>query len=425
MKKNEENNVVIPVASIPAKFNKGDVFSIETTNVAYLTHNFFKYPCKFIPQIPSWAIDTHPAEKGSKQSVYDPFMGSGTSLVEASIRGYDYYGSDIDPLSKLLSAVKSNRYSKRDLSIIERSVSTLTKNLEKSKKTLIPDIPNINHWFTDKNIDSLGRLRYLIDSVSDKKARDFMLICFASIIRKSSLADEMSPKPYISSRFTKPEEDPIRLFEKRCIDYHKRLVEFSEVSRGTKKYIGSDARKSSIGDSRIDIAVTSPPYINAFDYVRTLKLENLWLGLIDDASLKDLRENNVGTENISIKAQIESVDNPTLQKSIISIRKKDKKRALVVEKYFLDMSENISDVFRVLKPGGRYTIVVADSMIRDVYVPTRDVLIGLAENAGFKLITYFGYVIKNRYLRIPRNGQGGFMKIDWVIVLEKSKSDEA
>lgn len=420
MKKSEEDSIVIPVKSIPLDFKKGDVFSIETTNVAYLTHNFFKYPCKFIPQIPSWSFDTHPKEVNTKLSVYDPFMGSGTSLVEASLRGYDYYGSDIDPLSKVLSVVKSNKYSKRDLSVIKNSIDTLMEELIQSKKTVIPDIPNINHWFTDNNINSLGRIRYLIDNVSDKKSKEFMLICLASIIRKSSLADEMSPKPYISSRFKKPEEDPIRLFEKRCTDYYKRLVDFSKSSTGKRKYIGNDARKSDIKDSQIDIAITSPPYINAFDYVRTLKLENLWLGLVDDASLKGIRENNIGTENISINADIDKVEHPVLQDSISLIREKDKKRAIVVEKYFLDMSENISDVYRVLKPGGRYTIVVADSMIRGVHVPTRDILIDLAEKAGFKLVTYFGYVIKNRYLRIPRSGQGGFMKVDWVIVLEKS-----
>lgn len=415
----EEFINIISTPELPSDIKEGAIYSIETSDVAYLTHNYFKYPCKFIPQIPRWAMNAY-AREIAHPSVYDPFVGSGTTLVEGVLGGYDAYGSDVDPLGRLLTSVKAGKYSKNDVNDITKAIDNISENLQNPGKETIPDLPNIAHWFNESNISKLGRLNYEIESVKNDKAQSFLKVVFASIIRKASRADEMSPKPYISTKYKREGlENIFELFEKRSRDYLSRLKEYIKVSSGQIKYLGDSALKSNIKGNSIDIAITSPPYINAFDYVRSLKLENYWLGLVDDETSRVIRKNNVGTESIKLDDPIERIEIPLLRKAVNNINEKDRRRAKIVDKYFNDMKANLLDVYRILKPGSKYIIVVANSNIRNEPVLTKDILIEIGRSIGFKYVNHFGYVIRNRYLRIPRTDRGGIMKVDWVIILEK------
>ena len=178
----------------------------------------------------------------------------------------------------------------------------------------------------------------------------------------------------------------------------------------------------------MDLAVTSPPYINAFDYVRSLRLENAWLNYFGDTNISEIKKKQIGTESISAAVYKETLI-VTGIKSLDAITKKiylvDKKRADVVSKYFKDMAENINAVRVVLKDNAHYIIVVGNSVIRDIEVPTHKILIEIAEKNGFHLENVFSYIIKNRYLRIPRADRGGLIKYDWIIDLKKYNGTKA
>jgi hypothetical protein len=244
----------------------------------------------------------------------------------------------------------------------------------------------------------------------------------ASIVKKVSRADDASPKPYVSTRFSKPSQDPLALFEKKSKQALKQLSIYPNPPAGSLGALGKDARRFNRRANSVQLAITSPPYINAFDYVRSLKLENYWLGLVDEAAMLNLRKGSVGTESLSQNDIDATIHYPSLLTSTLgAIRPLDKKRALVVNKYFQDMRLNLLDVHRLLEPGSRYVVVVADSEIRGVHVQTRKILSEIAASIGLTEETYFGYTIENRYLRIPRQGKGGLMKVDWVLVLRKSE----
>src|SRR4030066_1829444 len=68
--------------------------------VSYATHGIHRYPAKFIPQIPRYCLESY-SKKGD--DVLDPFMGSGTTLLESYIAGRNSYGIDIHPLAKLIT----------------------------------------------------------------------------------------------------------------------------------------------------------------------------------------------------------------------------------------------------------------------------------------------------------------------------------
>ena len=80
-----------------------DVFEIKSTR-SYYTHSFFKYPAKFIPELPNWSIRNFTKEG---DIVLDCFSGSGTSLVEASVLSRNPYAIDFDTLSNILTKTKT------------------------------------------------------------------------------------------------------------------------------------------------------------------------------------------------------------------------------------------------------------------------------------------------------------------------------
>src|SRR5437667_9224699 len=73
-----------------------------------LTHYLFRYPAKFHPPVVRHLIERFTDEH---QTILDPFCGSGTLLVEASICGRSATGTDVDPLAVFVSKIKTHRYS--------------------------------------------------------------------------------------------------------------------------------------------------------------------------------------------------------------------------------------------------------------------------------------------------------------------------
>jgi len=157
------------VDEIPVKPRKGETFLIKGNGISDFTHGIFKYPCKFIPHIPRWFIQKYADKNTIKYGIIDPFVGSGTTIVESSLLGFPSFGVDIDPLSCLLSRVKSESFSKKEIKELTGIVSQFQADLGSKKitnnelKRFIPDFNNLNHWFSDDAIVDLAKIKYLID----------------------------------------------------------------------------------------------------------------------------------------------------------------------------------------------------------------------------------------------------------------------
>lgn len=410
---------IIKVEELPEEISFNSTLEITSNKVNKFTHGFFKYPCKFIPHIPRWAIMKYTSEG---DIVVDPFAGSGTTLLESVILKRNGLGIDFDNFSHLLCKAKTKPLNLNEIEELESLKNTLFIN---SGLSNLPDIRNIEHWFPKKNIEQLRILKNNIDKLSEKgNLYNFLLVCFATTIRKCSYADKSSPKPYVSSRIKKEPENVKPAFLKTINKNLKGIKELSNLKLGKVRMISQDARK--IEDkgikNTVNLAVTSPPYINAFDYVRSLRLENAWLDYYGDHNIIEVKKKQIGTETISSKLYLRKVPFYGINKLdiiISKIYKKDKKRAYVVYQFYKDMEENIKQIYKLLKPDSHYIIVVGDSLIRDVTVDTHNILIDIAKKNGFDLENLFSYIIKNRYLRIPRKGRGGLIKKDWVIDLVK------
>lgn len=411
---------MISVENLPnlKNIHNNAVYEIVTNNVGYFTHSFFKYPAKFIPQIPSWAIDNFTNEG---DIVLDCFAGSGTTLVESSLKGRECLGVDFDEISKLLTKVKTTTLSKRDIQIIREVIKKFDR--ERYINRPLPKLKNLNHWFPKENIKTLNALYfYIVELNESKKIKDFLMVCFISSIRKSSYSDEQSPKPYISTKYLKDPKESQKLFQNVVEKYIKKIDDGDFKLHFKSKFIGSDARnfKKKEYYNKVKLVCASPPYMNAFDYVRILRLENIWIRNLDDNNIIQHKKNQIGTEQIYAqeyntppqKFYIEELDNKIEELYII-----DKKRAHVVYRYFKDMEQNLINIKKYLKEDGTYVLVVGDCEIRKIIFPVYKYLIEISKRNNYSNSIVFSYLIKNPYLRIPRKTRGGLIKYDRIIVL--------
>ena len=102
--------------------------------------------------------------------------------------------------------------------IVEQPLAPIINDLEKivftHKNPFIPEIPDIYKWFPEKNIKSLGNIysNLMKYKKNNENIYNFLITCFVSTIRKSSYADDTSPKPYVSTRIKKIPLDSKKLF---------------------------------------------------------------------------------------------------------------------------------------------------------------------------------------------------------------------
>ena len=245
----------------------------------------------------------------------------------------------------------------------------------------------------------------------------------ASIIKKVSNADDTSPKPYVSNKIIKVPPTVEKEFTSVFRRYKQMMQELTHVKKmGNTVIIQGDALEFSV-PLGIDLAITSPPYINAFDYGRTMRLENLWLDTLTEEMLREKKSQYVGTEKINTeeeKSELGILGKSDLLKVYYNqIAEQDEKRALIVKKFFEDMEDNLRCVYSQMNICGKYVIVIGNSTIRKVNVESWRVIEEIANKMGFKTVQHFNYIIQNPYIRIPRKGMGGKINKDYVLVLEK------
>jgi len=146
-------------------------WSFKDADTKEFTHCYHAYPAMMIPQVARALIEEYKPEDGV-ELLFDPYMGSGTSLVEASIKGINAIGTDLNPLARLMSHVKTTHY---DLSCIRDTFSMMQAlffeySEDKVKNKNFDNISNYTYWYSR---DSLLRLSYIYQVINECVALDF------------------------------------------------------------------------------------------------------------------------------------------------------------------------------------------------------------------------------------------------------------
>jgi len=384
------------------------------------------FPARFPPQIVDWAINSFVDESGA--TILDPMCGSGTTLVESFLRGHNSKGIDKDPLAQLMTRVKSTPINvgklERHTELFRRRVVCDINNYRTKRGTHPEDYPsdidenllrqeplkmgevqrpqwdNIDYWFFDEVIDELSLINGRIQRVQDKKVRELYEIAFSSSIVTKGKTSVVNAHDIAHSRAHKVEPDSppntLEIFLKNLDEKVRIIKEFTkirnnkdwETGKPVAEVIGDDARDIDLTTESVDLVVTSPPYINALNYVRATKYSLYWLRW-PEKSKKDITTEYVGTDRGSTDEFVARLERSThssiANKQISKIAKNNKRMAGIVHKFVDDMHIIIEEIHRVLKPGCECVIIIGNSDIRDVHVETHRILNELAEYSGFKI----------------------------------------
>lgn len=423
-----EDKKLIHVNELPTDISttSEEVFVIGNNGLCNLTHKFHRYPGKFIPHIPRWAVNKYLDQESG--FVFDPFCGSGTTLVESMLLGHSAYGMDIDPIARLISKVKTTPIPRKKL---DSCIKQIKAQINKANDGVFkPDIPTLTHWFNETAVKDLSVIRDVIESYkNDKKLYDFLIVCFLAIIRRVSNADNQTQKTYVSHTYNKVVEPAKPLFENILYDYADRLTGFADNLKGNIEghllpYRDSrNFAENWISDSlpSIDLAVTSPPYVKTVDYVYNQMAEYFWIGdlfqMENQAKQNDYKKNYIGNQKIakSIYKELQRTGIGSIDKISESIYQKDKKHAFIVYKFFSDMIQHFEEMKKILSPRAHYIMVIGDSIVSDIPIPTHKLIQDCGHQNGYGISNVFGYEIRNRYMRFPRRGRGGIVRYDWVV----------
>ena len=408
----------IPV-NLPIQNNKRFLFISKDQQA--LTHGLHKYPAKFFPELPRWIIERY---SNSGELILDPFMGSGTTNLEASVLGRNSIGVDIDPFSRFLSRVKTTLLPEDELLQSSGRLQNYIARYQQSNENLsIPDFPYRDNWFKPHVLDELAYLKQGIGKATDlKDIKNFYLLCLSSIIRAVSEADNNCTRTVVRKKLNKQISPlyTIQIFSKRMERNVNYMLSLMKAKPRGEVIIPdySDARNLiGIPDNEIDLAVTSPPYLNAVDYPRTHQLELYWLGFAN-GSLRQLKEQHVGTEVVRAEnyrflheTGIQSAD-----KAIKNIFSLDNRRAYIAYKYINDMMANLKEIHRVLKPNRRYVMVIGNNLVRGIRFETWKYLMEYAPTLGYSVDCHFISGIINHFIKVPRAER---INDDHILVLQK------
>ncbi|MGQ9266437.1 DNA methyltransferase [Klebsiella pneumoniae] len=421
-KSNEQSEALREVEEFPRhdKISHGELLSLTlSAKTSGLTHGLHRFPAKYIPQVPQWAIRNFANEKSV---VWDPFMGSGTTLVEALCTVNQSYGTDIDPLARLISGAKTCELE------VSRLIS-LSEHLHPSRLPIITDyflpmsgVKNIMHWFSEECWNNLCRIFTAIEKLNcNPNERNFFLTVFSSILRWVSNADDQTQKTYVSGTLKKNPPEVFPTFEKSV---QKAILGVSNLAavRGKRhaSILDGSALSVPLSDKVVDLIVTSPPYLDSVDYMYNFMLEYFWLGpklgVSSRTEYNHRRRIPVGSKNPLIK--VATVHDSIID--LVNLQEIPEYRRSAAIAYFDLMQKHFIEAARVMKDGARYVLVIGNSQASTGILPVHDCLLRLAKTAGLHLEKAFAYRIRRHYMKFPRKGRGGIILMDWVITLRKS-----
>lgn len=248
-------------------------FADAKTNAG--VHGIHPYPAKFVPQIPRHLLECFHAVVGGP--VLDPFCGSGTTLVECQSLGIRSFGIDLNPIATLVSRVKTDPPTEQLVPI----ASELVESASQLADGTLPDIPRLDHWFTDGGSTALAKLTRTLLTLGDRRVRDALSVALSRIIVRVSRQE--SDTRYAAVDRAINESDVYTLFLKSAA----MLDGAFETTHGDMFHEGAPAEILTKDILLVDpsempfefgLIITSPPYPNAYEYWLYHKYRMYWLG---------------------------------------------------------------------------------------------------------------------------------------------------
>ena len=391
-------------------------------------HGIHPYPAMMMPMIARTILHNYKIKKSCK--FLDPYVGSGTTIVESQIYGVkEAVGIDINPLAILISWAKVSKYNLDDL---RKAIDKYDTFISTNKHYDIPDFPIMEHWFKQSNIDELGNIKSFVFSYDDE-VRLFLKVCFSEVVRDVSMTRNGEFKLY---RIPK---SSIMKFNPNAIEKFKQIMErnfeylsnFSQIKHNTDIDLIQDNSISFLNCNKynnyFDVVITSPPYGDSHTtvaYGQFSRLSNEWLSINEAGAIdrKLLGGNKVSEFK---KYDITELDS-ALQKIYEYDKINDGDRYKSVLSFYNDYEKSIEAVSKSVKNGGLVVYVVGNRRVRNVELQLDIITYKMFEKYGFKHDKTIVRDILNKRMpskASPSNRVGGqipTMSHEYIVIMHKN-----
>lgn len=377
----------------------------------YGSHGWHRYIGRFPPHIVRSLLNHFGANRGDV--ICDPFLGSGTTLVEARLLGMEAVGVEICPLSAMISRTKA--LFPREIDELEELAARFdafyedhwTSSIEGALEELshrdvlgrpgnaIEPFVNIENWFTPQAL--LGTsIAVEFGATLDGYARDFFCTALSAKMRSIGNLDvdvvraEYRHEPRTSVDVHKLVSRQLR---RMIRDIKASIRSHGELLSEPKgiDVIEGDVFQADIPDGSIDYIITSPPYgVETVSYLRTHLLSYRSLHEILGRDPYEYDERIVGSEYIGKPQELEHA--PFMEVSPVGldffarlIDDEPDARTFMMIHFFDDMDRFASKSVEWLKPGGRMAFVIGNKRLGRDIIPTDEIIAEVFQARGLSL----------------------------------------
>ena len=357
-------------------------------------HYLHKYKGKGDPRISRALINLLRVNK--KDTILDPFVGSGAFIADAPTMGLNAIGIEILKIGKFISEIKCDL--NYDIQNLRKEIIGLFSNISYSGhdlfsfnigkeieriRTKLKELTEENRFYINisPHLQKIIYLKNKIEQIQDDKIRNFLLLLLSQKIvefseKKRSNSFIMSFKNYVEDRYLTLYAT-FKLAEKLNVN----------IADGKVMIIRADSTQMDfIDDNSIDGILTSPPYFDALDYIGNNKISIIILGFDEDLRFGSTKEYYSKFKKYDLELPDSSIN-------LINLLKKSKRslKAQIVEDYLKMMKLSFRECYRVLKIGKFYAMVVSKYHRwiingEEQRIETSKVLADLGISEGFKLV---------------------------------------
>lgn len=380
-------------------------------------HRWFTYPAGFSYRF----VEVHlrQFDIGLEDTVLDPFAGTGTTSLSAKSQGINSIGIEAHPYVHKVAETKLRL--NLDTDALRDILDDIIFRASSSGKTLLNEYPDLVYkCFEEESLAKLDALRAIIQEIEQLEYNAFFQLALAATLRKTTTAG--AGWPYIApskhARRKAPRE-PLAAFEDTSMTMILDMLDFQaqNIPISHHEIICDDAKNLTeyLSPNQISLIVTSPPYLNNYDYADRTRLETYFLGhysswgeitknvrsrlMVSATTQISLSEMSYLTELSGIQNTSSSAYSYLLPRIETLNELRDKKKGrktydILVAGYFEDMLVILRQCFSTLTTGGAMVVVIGDSAPYGVHVETEEVLAMLAMDIGFS--SYDVEVIRQR-----------------------------
>jgi hypothetical protein len=393
----------------------------EIANSRYLTHSTHYYPAKFIPHVVRYCIEKFTKEK---QNIIDPYAGSGTVGLEAYLCKRNSHLLDLNPILNHIIPIKI--YTGHRI-LNKNTLLKKLKRLENRSKVFRPHWSRLEYWYDDRILSKL--LKYW-GYQKNLRQDIYSLIIEASLLKASkhfSYAEHRIPKLFRSKRKrqyintlikTNWQEQLRSMIFSNSLDILERINEFVYVTKNVSATVTFDGGVDSATHNfeprkRFHCLITSPPYLQAQEYIRTSKMDLYWLGYSEDQirSLTRLE--------IPYRQESRIINTKTLEALRSKIERQDLLR--VLNSYFSLTIDGLEHSIEKMTKNSTICIFIGNPTISGHEVEIWRILLEYFVAKGLRFYEVFEDKIKSRQLfgsRNNKNPEG--MKSEYLLVLRKN-----